>query len=416
MTGAATFVAERDRVLREELLQDSGVRLALRKIDQRTSGYGLRTRRNLLTSGLRLTRSIAPRVHVALAACREALGFDREVELYVKPDPSLNAFCTRSIVGPAIVGFSSRLIETFSDAELRFVLGHELGHAMLDHFAIPMPLAATIEDVGGKFVSRAVQLKLYLWCRAAEVSADRAGALCARDPNAAAFALLKIASGLGEGHIVADLTSFSAQVDALVATPAACANERDQEYVLDCFDTHPYSPLRVRALVAFARSKAYQSATGSAPIGLDDSELEAIVHGDLAVMDPSYLEDSSGDSEAARRLLYCAGVSVARADGTIDSTEVRALRALLGAKKTEVPDEKTELETIATELEQRLADVSQIPFATRVQLVSHLTVIAAADGVVAPAELAEILRISERLGVEPRVVDQTLAGAAAPMD
>src|SRR6185369_14823257 len=50
----------------------------------------------------------------------------------------------------------------------------ELGHAVLDHFAIPMPNTATFEDVGGRLVDRPTQLKLYIWCRAAELSADRA--------------------------------------------------------------------------------------------------------------------------------------------------------------------------------------------------------------------------------------------------
>ena len=411
---AADIQSRRDRMLRTELVEDWGVKHALKKIDERTSGYGLRTRRLLLTGALRLTRGIAPDAHRSLSACREVLGYDKPIELYVKPDPMVQAFCARSVSGPIIIGLSSRLLETFSDAELRFVIGHELGHAVFDHFAIPMPATATLQDVGGKFVSRPISLKLYLWCRAAEVSADRAGVVCSGAVEPAAYALLKIASGLGSNVIRPDLEAFTSQIDALHAAPAACADERDEEAMLDCFDTHPYSPLRVRGLLAFGRSQAFQRATGKPVDGIDSDELEQIVERDLAVMEPSYLEDRSETSELMRRVLFCAGVCVAAANGEIAATELRALRALLGAKYVDIPEQ---LDDIRRELAEKIVVArDSVPFAGRAQIVQHATIVAAADGSVEPCELEQLLQLASGLGVDPQVVDFTLAGAAAPMD
>ena len=413
-TAAADIQSRRDRALRDELVEDWGVKHALKKIDQLTSGFGLRTRRNLLTGSLRLTKSMAADAHRSLAVCREILGWDKPVELYVKSDPHLQAFCTRSVSGPIIIGISSRLLETFTDAELRFVIGHELGHARFDHFAIPMPATATLEDVGGKFVSRPVSLKLYLWCRAAEVTADRAGVVCAGAVEPAAQALLKIASGLGTDVIKPDLHAFMSQVDALHAAPAACADERDEEGVLDCFDTHPYSPLRVRALLAFAKSQAFQRATGKPADGIDADELERLVEHDLAVMEPSYLEDRGEHTELMRRVLFCAGICVAAANGDIAASEVRALRALLGAKNVDIPED---IDSIKKELPGKLAEAKdKVPFAGRAQLLQHATIIAAADGHVEQVELDELTKLAQGLGVDPQVIDHTLAGAAAPMD
>ena len=130
-------------------------------------------------------------------------------------------------------------------------------------------------------------------------------------------------------------------------------------------------------------------------------------------MEPSYLEGRGPEAERLRRALYCAGVSVAAAHSGIVSEELAALRALLGPKQAKEPDD---VEKLKTELETILTELTTHSLAHRAQLVQHLTVIAGADGSVAQEEYAEMARIAERLGVPTQIIDQTLAGAASPMD
>jgi uncharacterized tellurite resistance protein B-like protein len=407
--------ARRDRELRSELAQDRGVKKALEKYDQRASGYGFRYRRSLLADSIRLNKRMAPEVSDALAHCRSVLGFERPIEMFLRPDPHYNAFCSKGRTGPLAIGVSSRLLEDFTPGELRFVLGHEIGHALYDHFGIPMPVTATIEDIGGTLVSRAVQLRLFVWCRAAEVSADRAGLLCAEDPEVAATAFFKLSSGLSRPGIKADLEAFASQVESLASAPSAAMDVRDDDDTLDCFSTHPYTPVRVRALLAFGQSSAFAELSKGRPAGsgisLDD--VEAIVDRDMALMEPSYLEDRGDAADKLRRGLYCAGVSVAAAHGGIADEELAALRALLGAKQTKPPED---VAAVRTELDTLLGELASASLAHRAQLVQHLTVIAGVDGHVADEEYAEMARIAERLDVPTSVIDQTLAGAAAPMD
>jgi uncharacterized tellurite resistance protein B-like protein len=383
---------------------------------ERASGWGLRQRRELLAGALRLSRSMAPEVARALAECREVLGYAGPIEVFVRPEPRLQAFCSRNPSGPLLIGFSSALLEKMTPGELRFVIGHELGHAKLDHFGIPMPQTATVEDIGGILVSRRTQLELFVWCRAAEVSADRLGLLCARDPEVAARAFFKLASGVASDVIQPDLTAFIKQVESIASAPAAVADPREEDDTLDCFCTHPYTPVRVRALLAFARSDAFREATGASggAHGLTTDELEAVVERDLAMMNPSYLEEKGPTSELMRRLLYCAGVSVAAAHDGISEREMGALRALLGATEAPAP---VAVDDVRRELGTRLIEAAdKVPLAGRAQLVQHLTVIAAADGDVDAAELAEIERIAGCLAVDPRIIGETLAASAAPMD
>lgn len=409
--------SHKDRTLREILEADRGVQLALTKFKERSSGFGFGARRRLLTGALRLTRSMAPEVADALAASKEAIGFDRPVEIYVRAEPVFNAFCLHNPAGPIIIGLSSRLLENFTPAELQFVIGHELGHAVYNHLGIPMPWTATIEDLAGPIVSRETSLKLYLWCRAAELTADRVGLVCSRDPAAAASSFFKLASGVASDRIRPDLEAFAAQVDSLASAPEARARPRDEDDTLDCFSTHPYSPVRVRALVAFSKSKAYQAATGLGEGTVDDETLRALVDRDLRLMEPEYLHESSADAKLMRKVLYHASVLVAASSQGIDDTEIEAMRVLLGAD--EVPDNlrQMDLQVIRKNFESQAQEaVKEISLADRARLVGHVTIVAAADGVVDDDELAEMTRVADALQVDPMVIHRTVQGAAQPMD
>ncbi len=403
----------RERLLTSELLAESDVVYALGKLEERHGGYGFMGRRSLLTGALRLTRSMAPAIADAFTECRRALGYDRALEVYVRADSEFHASAMRCEGSPDVIAVSSRLVEAFSPEELRFVLGHELGHLVLNHMRLPMPSLARLEDRAGPLVSRRNALRLYLWARAAEHSADRAGLICAGDSVAAARGFFKLASGLSSAHVDPDLEAYAEQVDSLASAPEARQKPRNDDDTLDCFSTHPYSPLRVRAVVAYSRSSRFRELTGHGPGDLDLDAVEDIIERDLDVMAPSYLEEKDEDSLFLRHLLFCAAVSVAAADGEVHETEIKALRRLVGPEELW---DGVDVAATRAELEEKLPLAEKQPLLRRAQLVQHLTIVAAADGQVTPEELAEMGRISVKLGVGPGIVEQTLQASARPFD
>jgi uncharacterized tellurite resistance protein B-like protein len=405
---------KKERELFQNLQQDSGVKKAVTRIRELSSGWGFDHRRNLLTGALRLSRNMAPEVANSLAMVRETIGFQRPIEVYVKPDPMMNACCMKNPAGPVLIVLSSRLLETFTPGELRFVIGHEVAHAAFDHFSIPMPITAKLEELAVPYVSRRTALQLFIWCRAAELSADRVGILCARDPEAAASGFFKLASGLSSSHVRTDLAEYAKQVESLGSAPQARHEPHEDDDTLDCFSTHPYSPVRVRAVLAFSYSQKYRQLAGLGQDGWSDQDVDAVIERDLELMEPSYLEEKTSHGDIMRRLLYSAGLAIAAAHGEVTETEQHALSAMLGP---DYPVRASDVETAKRDLDGRIADALQkCTFADRCRLVQHLTIIAAADGQVQDAEAAEMYRIAAALGVPPQVVAQTVAGAASPMD
>lgn len=402
-----------ERTYAEALAAESDVAYALKKMEERHGGYGFIGRRSLLTGALRLTRSMAPDVADTLSTCREQLGHERPVEVYVHANAEFRASAMRCDGSPDVIALSSRVLEVFSPEELRFVIGHELGHLVLDHFRIPMPHVAQLEDMAGPLVTRRNALRLFHWARAAEVSADRAGLVCAGDAQAAARGFFKLASGLSSSQVTADLEAYAEQVESLASAPEARQKPRDDDDTLDCFSTHPYSPLRVRAVVAFAKSDRFRQLSGYGGGELTLDAVEEIVERDLALMEPGYLEEKGAEAQALRRLLFCAAVSVAAADGEVKEPEVKAVRRLVGHEEMW---SGIDVEAAKKELEEKLPAALSQPIARRAQLVQHLTIVASADGKVSHDEISEMGRIAVRLGVGPGVVEQTLEASAHPLD
>lgn len=415
---AKALICRRDRELRERLRAAPDVQLAQRKVDERTSGYGFYGRRRLLTGALRVTRKMMPDLVDALQQCRERLGVKEALELYIKPDTDVGAFVMKNPSGPWAMGLTSALVEKFSPDELRFVIGHELGHILFDHTSLPMPAVAMIEDMAGTIVSRQKAIELYLWCRSAEISADRAGLACAGTLEAAATAFLKLSSGLSRVDPRLDIADYITQVESLASSPAARQKPRDDDDTLECFNTHPYGPLRLRALVAWARSRPWAELSGAPVEGtMSADDAEAIVERDLSLMEPSYLEEKSDDAELLRRLLFLSALQVARADGTVDPREQKAIVALLGDDVRHDALWRVEGDD---DVERQLAPLVEkakaLPMSRRLPVVQHLTIVAAADGVVTDSELEVMGRVATRLGIDTVVIEETLRAAAHPLD
>ena len=102
---------------------------------------------------------------------------------------------------PFIV-LTTGLVNLHDEEELRFVVGHELGHILSGHavyrtmLLILIQLAARIAWMPiGYLGLRGIIWGLEEWFRKSELSCDRAGLLAGQDVDAARRALMKLAGG-----------------------------------------------------------------------------------------------------------------------------------------------------------------------------------------------------------------------------
>jgi Zn-dependent protease with chaperone function len=211
-----------------------------------------------------------------LDECATVLDAPVKPELYVSQSPIVNAY-TIGMDKPFIV-ITSGLYDLMSHDEMRFVVGHELGHALSGHAVYRtmlmhlMRLAGTFGFIPlGGWALRAIVAALMEWQRKSELSGDRAGLLCGQDVDAAIRVELKLAAGSRLDKL--DSQAFLAQA----AEYERSGDMRDGVLKLLNLEmqSHPFSVLRAAALTKWVDSGDYgKIMAGEYPLRADDGNIK----------------------------------------------------------------------------------------------------------------------------------------------
>ena len=393
MLNAESIRSRDDLNLFNSLLKDPDVIRVNEAIERMEKKGPAGTRRRLLSTSVRLSPQMAPAVHAVKDECVEKLGIDIPLELYVYNSPQFNAACVKPEEGRLFIMFSSSLLEAFKDSELCFVMGHELGHHLYRHHDIPIGYLLK----GGARPSHKLALQLFAWSRYAEISADRAGAHCASDLQGVARSLFRLASGLSDEVVNFNLDDFLAQVDDMQQEDAEPGRNAPRE---DWFSTHPFSPMRVKALKLFDDSE-FKRAHG---ISVDD--LEMGVRGLMGLMEPSYLEGRTRHAEIMRRLLFAGSVAVMQANDDIDESEVARFEQFFG---TGALAKRLDFAKIMDDLPDRIQQAREnTSISQRMQVLRDLCVMAVAEGKAQNEEREVVVSIAEALNISPVFIDTQL--------
>jgi len=139
--------------------------------------------------------------------------------------------CLSGEPGGCVIRLSSGLVDLLEEDEFEFVVGHELGHFLLDHGSLGLRDSSTIVYLRNR--------------RAQEISVDRIGLVACGSLNAALRALMKTASGLTDRHLRFDVRAFIAQLKKI---------EREENTSDWSGSTHPSILIRAKALLWFSLS------------------------------------------------------------------------------------------------------------------------------------------------------------------
>lgn len=258
------------------------------------SGFDVQRRVHLANS-LRITEHMLPRLAYVVKQAYDRLQLQADYEIYVYHDANLSASVSSDSENNRLsIMVTSALIERLNDAELLFVIGHELGHVLFGHTNLP---ARHLLAENPKLDTNLTLLVL-AWSRRAELSADRAGLWACQNFDAATSAFIKLACGLSSTQIQLDMDGYLSQLESLSSIPTLTE---------DLYSSHPFSPVRVAALHA-----AFHA---------DNDECYAKVQELLEVLETPVDTDAIVSAE----FLLWAQLAVATADGEFSSAELKVI-------------------------------------------------------------------------------------------
>jgi uncharacterized tellurite resistance protein B-like protein len=406
-------VYDGDRDTLAQLLKDPKFVMAADEVLK--DGSVVKIRRELLKKSFHLTAQMAPKLYAIGDNCKASLDLKLDVDFHVQPG---NGYAASAYIptneGKVCLLLSADMIEKFDDDELSFVIGHQIGHLLFDHHRMPINV---LLERAGDLLSPVHALRVYAWKRNAEISADRIGILCCQNYEAASRALFKLASGIPAERLAFHLRDY---VDGFRDLKHELIHGRQSE-LEDWYSSHGFTPVRLRALELFFKSKTYTWLLDREGGFLEDETLEGEIREFVTLMEPHYLSDNNDVSQIVREFIFIGCHLVALAQGQSNKPDLEGLASLLDPEimmralgKVDGAGEDTVWQAqreAAEELNR------QLPPVYKLNLLKDLTIISYSIGGRLVEDQTDVLyRLAQLLRIQPEFIDRVLASAAGALD
>jgi hypothetical protein len=165
-------------------------------------------------NGVCISQTSYPRLYNVLKDVCKTLGYNRVPTFSLEWNYNI-AMATEGVENPRITALSGT-IDILSDDELRFLIGHEIGHLMSGHKPYHMLLTTIYSPLMNIIPNPTITLGafrplLLKWYRASDFTADRFGLLACQDINVVLSAMIKMAGLPLKYHSSINVDSFIKQ-------------------------------------------------------------------------------------------------------------------------------------------------------------------------------------------------------------
>ncbi|HEX7602211.1 MAG TPA: hypothetical protein VF316_11425 [Polyangiaceae bacterium] len=268
-TGRASVDIERVRVPAEREVYPGLERDERGAHTMHVAQDGATTRRELLSTALLLTDTMAPEAYAAARDAMAALGVEDTIELFQSDSRGMDTARLALCGNPVGVEFMGGYLGCLDRGGLLAVLGHEIGHCLAHSGTPKFAWALSASQTANTPNKRAYSM-------AAEFTADRFGLLACRDLAAALRLEMRSAAGRSAASLRFDTESYLKQC-RFVAEDIIARGGMAQGW------THPEHCVRGYAEWLFSEADLYASITGVGPGSRSIEEVNAVLQALLGI-------------------------------------------------------------------------------------------------------------------------------------
>jgi len=258
----------------------------------------------------KIEENISNKFYTMCHEVKERIGFNEPIDFYITNNPGVNAFASSRIEDDEshIININSGLLQLMTDDEMKFVIGHEIGH-LISKNAELWNIINFVFPPSTK-IPALLTHKIRLWKQLSELIADRFGFIACPNTHICISAFFKMSSGMNPNWINLDIEAFLKE------------NEQRLNYFRKdnglSISTHPITPVRIKAIDLFAKSYA-GAAISNSTSAISDETYSAEIEGLIEIL--MKIRNSKLDYYITQ-FIAIAGLILSSIDGEVSSEEI----------------------------------------------------------------------------------------------
>ncbi len=394
------IITKSDIEIRESLNADVNFLKALQLMEAEQGFHD--ASRELQKNAIRLTPEMTPQLYNMANKCKTTLQLRASIDVNVYQDANYKGVCHAIGDDKLSIILSSSLIESFDPNELTFILGKLIGQFLFGHTQLSIQ---SILRLAHKHLSPIHAMKLYSWERSSQISSDRIGFLCSENFDHVAKTFFKLSSGLSMNNIHFNIAEY---IEPFRNIRNEFSDDNIDPVLLH--STHPFSPIRIRALEFFNQSRVYKEISGNGNGNLTKENIEKRIDEVLNLVNPSYLQQETSLTNEIQEIVLLGGFAISLSNGVVEKSEVEALKSVIKPQvfvkliKEVNGKNMTELwQMIRVRLESMKLHLTNN---NKMGIIKDLALISYADGSIDDCEKKVIYQICDEVKVNRNFADQ----------